>query len=385
MDVRELLYTPLMKGARLLAGEEGLKNTVTWCALDNIIDFGSWIMPGTLVLYTGTRQSYDLEREITFCEDQGVSGILLLNTPTFLAGESIERCNSENIPVIKLPDSTNLINFTRRISMVLSDAANMDERREEWLKDFVYAQGYKTNEIVATYYGWDGSYDYFCLVLQIKALQNSVYSNYCLMDAESVAMSVLLPGMPRILSFVDKDKLVSFIPVNRGEQLSAIKKLADRISDAVERNFPTVQFKASIGNAVNTYQDIPSSFYNTMRVRAFADSLGLQENPLFYDDYSLEMLFLSSSGDGLIKRATRVLGPIKSDPELMRTLKTYLDEGEGLRRTANKLYIHPSSLRYRIQKIERMTSCDLSEVSVRFRLRLALLVADYFNGEEAKG
>ena len=53
MNVEELLGMPLMKNAELVTGSAGLDRPITWCVLDKVIDFETWIMPGTLLVLTG--------------------------------------------------------------------------------------------------------------------------------------------------------------------------------------------------------------------------------------------------------------------------------------------------------------------------------------------
>lgn len=73
------------------------------------------------------------------------------------------------------------------------------------------------------------------------------------------------------------------------------------------------------------------------------------------------------------------LGPlIEADSshgsEYVKTLHAYLDADRHLERTANRLHVHPNTVRYRLAKAQRLLGVDLRDVNERFLLELALRV-----------
>lgn len=67
---------------------------------------------------------------------------------------------------------------------------------------------------------------------------------------------------------------------------------------------------------------------------------------------------------------------IKEDKnhELIETLKTYFYYDESLKITAEKLFIHVNTLKYRIKKIEKLTKQDLKTSEGKFNLNLILKI-----------
>lgn len=59
--------------------------------------------------------------------------------------------------------------------------------------------------------------------------------------------------------------------------------------------------------------------------------------------------------------------------ELQRTLKAYLDCHCSIMETANRLYLHRNTVRYRIKKCEEMLGNDLSDWDYCFQLQLCLI------------
>lgn len=60
--------------------------------------------------------------------------------------------------------------------------------------------------------------------------------------------------------------------------------------------------------------------------------------------------------------------------DLIKTLDAYLRHGGNSTRTANALYIHRNSLRYRLARIQALTGLDHDDPDMRLALQVALLI-----------
>lgn len=71
-----------------------------------------------------------------------------------------------------------------------------------------------------------------------------------------------------------------------------------------------------------------------------------------------------------------IVGLIRQDrQDLLRTLETYLANGGDVRRTAEDMYLHRSTLYYRLEKLTEAVGGDLSDGEIRFDLMLSLRLA----------
>lgn len=66
-----------------------------------------------------------------------------------------------------------------------------------------------------------------------------------------------------------------------------------------------------------------------------------------------------------------------SRTDLTHTLRLYLESGASMKKTAQSLFIHENTLRYRLKKIERITGLDLKDPNNRFKLALALHILPF--------
>ncbi|MBV7707970.1 MULTISPECIES: CdaR family transcriptional regulator [Nocardia] len=71
-----------------------------------------------------------------------------------------------------------------------------------------------------------------------------------------------------------------------------------------------------------------------------------------------------------------VLGPLRPHPDLLETLRAYVDSGLDRKSTAVRLAIHPNSVAHRVRRIERLTGIELARPDGLARASLALLAFD---------
>ncbi len=61
--------------------------------------------------------------------------------------------------------------------------------------------------------------------------------------------------------------------------------------------------------------------------------------------------------------------------DLVRTLAAYLQNGGNSTQTANALYLHRNSLRYRLARIQALLGLDPDDPDARLALGIALLIS----------
>ena len=107
-----------------------------------------------------------------------------------------------------------------------------------------------------------------------------------------------------------------------------------------------------------------------------------------YDDLGIyALLYEKRDQDRLADFADRWLGPLRDHGDLTDTLRVLLETG-GPSAAATALFVHISTLKYRLRKIESILDVDLSDPEVCFNLRLAfkiLTVKDRLTASPATG
>ena len=76
--------------------------------------------------------------------------------------------------------------------------------------------------------------------------------------------------------------------------------------------------------------------------------------------------------DNVLRYLHSLLGRLAEEPELLSTLRTYLDQLQRRKITANVLGIHPNTLSYRLDRIEALLGAKLNDASWIAKLHVAV-------------
>jgi len=134
----------------------------------------------------------------------------------------------------------------------------------------------------------------------------------------------------------------------------------------------------SIG--VSSRRDVVEEYHAAAREAEVAVGLGAAihgEGVMLFEDLGVYRL-LAANGDTreLHQFVQRWLGPLieydeTRNAELVRSLSEYLERGGSLDQAAETLFIHRSTLKYRLGRIASLTGVDLADPDARFNLQLA--------------
>lgn len=178
-----------------------------------------------------------------------------------------------------------------------------------------------------------------------------------------------------VLPDIDNWRYVIIIQ-NNGKNLD--KRLRE-INDSLQAVFHEQMFFAygnsayDVGSIANSYWEAVESL-NNMSARQDIQILHYQPKNI------LELLKGISSRqiDDVCKRMLKDLAfpDDEMNVELKRTLKAYLDCHCSIMETANRLYLHRNTVRYRIKKCEEILESDLNDWDYCFQLQLCLILSD---------
>ena len=176
-------------------------------------------------------------------------------------------------------------------------------------------------------------------------------------------------GRPAAVVGVDGDAVVVFLPAEHPEGPAGVARRARR--EAARRG---VALRAGWGPRCD---DLAGFGAGVSRGRWVVDVLaGLpgDPEPAGYDDLGIyALLYEKRDKDQLADFAGRWLGPLQPHAELVHTLRVLLESG-GPSAAATALFVHISTLKYRLRKIEAILAADLSDPEVCFNLRLAFKI-----------
>ncbi|MBU5266856.1 PucR family transcriptional regulator [Virgibacillus proomii] len=178
------------------------------------------------------------------------------------------------------------------------------------------------------------------------------------------------------------DSLVCFISIVFEQRL---KQKLKRASDLIISNFKELCYIGiSISETIYNMKQLKEVYENSLLVfDIYKRKLAGESFVYFYEDMGLFRLFhYVQDKDVLEAFVTEKLGKVitydkQKNGNLLETLKYYIKNNYNLQKTADDMYIHYNTLRYRINKLKELgiegeDGLEMMQVAVAFQLYLYL-------------
>jgi DNA-binding PucR family transcriptional regulator len=148
-----------------------------------------------------------------------------------------------------------------------------------------------------------------------------------------------------------------------------------RIIDRLASSFPGARPAIGVSDQRPGLDDLEASYREALTAAAVSERIGTEI--LRFGDLGLYRLFFDAQhADRIEEHIERWLGPLlrydtRHHTELVDTLAAHL-AGTSREEVAARLYIHPSTLKYRLRRIREIFSPDFADAESRFNIELAL-------------
>jgi sugar diacid utilization regulator/GAF domain-containing protein len=172
------------------------------------------------------------------------------------------------------------------------------------------------------------------------------------------------------------DLFVVLAPQPKGDRVGRARQLGELAVSAVEAL--KLHAAAGVGGEVDSVLAFPDSFRQA-RFALSATAPPHQPVMVFEDLGVLQFLLTPSERADLDRFVERTLGVLlaydeRHKTQLVPTIEAYLACDCNLFRAAERLFVHPKTVRYRIQRMQSLTGLRCSRQEDRFNLQLALKI-----------
>lgn len=196
----------------------------------------------------------------------------------------------------------------------------------------------------------------------------------------------------RALVVQRSDSVVVIMPVLSDEKDKAAKMnfrerlhgLSQCIQQKIQEEYPEITVSIGISAQIDDPLDIAANYQEVRTVLKLSKKMNGEGKIAFWSDFEIYLL-LEKLGKPVERYYQMKLGALqeaKNYKELLATLKAYLDCQGNSMEAAKKLYIHRNTLRYRLQRIEKILGRDLMQADERFTLLLAIKVGELINDKQ---
>jgi purine catabolism regulator len=272
--------------------------------------------------------------------------------------------------------------------------------KDDFLKDILLGEAIEEEEVIASArkFGWDLTKEFQVFVV---SFDNSAFFHND--DNDTVLLQrfkmSLLQRMTDILSFVNKptivglrkDTLVVLYPVDAIDdfQESCSKKksvpIAEQILKQLNQSFDDNCFTIGMGRFHKGIRGIQSAYSEAANAAQLGMAVWGKGKCIHFDDLGIyRILGQFHDGKELESLYAESIGKIvdfdrNNQSRLLETLSEYFHNNYVLTETAERLFIHINTLKYRLQNIELLTGCSISNAEERLRLHIGLKIQDILN------
>ncbi|MEW6244308.1 MAG: sugar diacid recognition domain-containing protein [Bacillota bacterium] len=181
------------------------------------------------------------------------------------------------------------------------------------------------------------------------------------------------PVKQSISGMAGADRFVVLDPSGDSEVCQYISRLIKRLQNDLD-----VRVVVGVGDAGH---DLSVSYTRAMKALEASKRLNLS-NPAFFQDLGAVSVFEDLPVHARETLIRQVLGPLAQDEyrHFLKTVQVYLECDLNMAKTAERLYVHRNTVRYRLQRVQKLTGKDLQRVKDASEVWLALQLHTYFAG-----
>ncbi|EMR06599.1 Sugar diacid regulator [Bhargavaea cecembensis DSE10] len=256
---------------------------------------------------------------------------------------------------------------------------DIEQRYEsDFMRELLFSETIREKQVVE----WGGKYRighhqrYTCLLFSVLdsetgEKQYHVLKNYRLTN-------YLKQLNPQALVGAIRNGICIILPNTSDQQLRHMaNQYYNGISGQISQNF---RLALGTGKSEIGVAGIQDSFLQAEKALYFAETEERQKRIIYYDNLGIYRLIYSVRNEeelrsfyfetfqGLLQEAKR--------DEFFETLRTYFLHDESLKETANALFIHVNTLKYRLRKIEELSGYSLRKTEGKMNLFIGLKIAE---------
>lgn len=400
ISVKDILKLDSLNKIELVGGKSGLEKYIEWIyvaeCFENPLDGIQWLQGGEIVFITGVGMKGDMNVLINLMKgisEKGASGLIVNIGPYIkkIPEEASKLADELELPLFILPWEVKLVEISRDISNAIVLSRIEENSLTHFLSNILFGDGELEGDAIekAAYFGYNLAgkccicvidIDGFERFLKLKKLEDEVSISKIKIIFRKIVQDILEKHALKV-PIIDKDDAVIFF--NRAEEncMNRLDKALKEIQDVIKKRMEGLSVSVGIGNSYKDLKMMKQSLNEAELAIDSAKCQGLDDTITKYKEIGIYGLLFSIKNKNILENYyLDVLGPIaekdnkNKDGSLLQLLETYLNENCNITVTAEKLFLHRNTLKYRIKKIEELLNCDLHNFDDCIKVKMALYV-----------
>lgn len=396
---KNILNLPGLEEMKVVAGKGGLNKVIRWVHVTEVPDVSNWVKGGELLFITGVAIGNNTELLLQFVKDINMRKLagLVINIGPYIEKtpkEILDFADSVDFPIFELPFEVRLIDITQNICRTIFTEKLEKESMSNFMREIIFEDVNITEEMLsrAALYGYNENKNYCALVVDIDNFRLYLKENE-LQDEDTISNIknriqetieyVMYKNNKKCLYTMQSDAFFFMVPMEK--ENNNIDYIAATIKNQINKTIGFITVSIGIGGICNHLRGFNKVILEARKALEMTKFYKKDDCIINYKDLGIFRLFFEINNyDEMKKLFNENLLKLKKYDEknssnLLQTLIVYLRENRNLGKTAEILYIHRNTIKYRVKRIEEILNCDLKDEEVIFNIKLCIRIGIFLN------
>ncbi|MDY3874645.1 MAG: PucR family transcriptional regulator ligand-binding domain-containing protein [Megamonas funiformis] len=390
---KDLFKLPSLSKMKIIAGNKGLHKIIRWSYKAESIHLAKWVHGGELLIISKMvihEKDFNLYNFLKEAISLNISGALLLIGPNYIEQipqSVIDLSNQKHFPLFLIPWDTPLVDIFEELGHAIASINLINDKHKDLLFSIIFNTNlsfdylkYQSQEVN---FSFDGYLQFFEINFLLPQSENAIILNDVDKDTICQFIHTLFENehIPILSSSYTKN-IIALINVNN-TSLDTLNTLFPQILNYIKENYPNYIVNIGIGTRQKSLEKYKLSYEQASKCINLAIKQKQKNMIYYYEQLGLYQLFYDINNKTLLENFVHnILYSLmaydkKYNTNLIQTLEVYLNKNCNLNQTAETLFIHRNTIKYRLQRIEEITNTSLNDAFTRLNFFNAILIKKF--------
>lgn len=378
------LYEEIKKhGVELASGEEGLKNKVNWIQIVESVETAEFLRGNEFAFSTGLiiKTEEDLFDLVKKTNEKGASALIVFvgKYVQNISNELVDYCNKETFPLFVAPWGVDMSTTMKDITAKIIDSEKRQSEILNAIKDAIFIHESKDLYLpVFRRLGYKSEWEYIMSLIDIEPKDVNENNTE---DYTSSIMSYIEEELNTITNnYICVDIVSSILIVFYNKNKSEIESIIKKLYVKIIKKFTHLNFYVGINQRSYQLENLYKGYEETKKISKINKLLIDNDINVKSNELIVYKLLLSIADKEILKSFYEsTVGNLETydklnDTDYVDLLINYFENNCKVNETANALYIHRNTVKYKIKKIEEILDINLSDISDRNKIYIALMI-----------
>lgn len=390
---KDLFKLPSLSKMKIIAGNKGLNKIIRWSYKAESIHLAKWVHGGELLIVSKMvihEKDFNLYNFLKEAISLNISGALLLIGPNYIEQipqSVIDLSNQKHFPLFLIPWDTPLVDIFEELGHAIASINLINDKHKDLLFSIIFNTNlsldylkYQSQEVN---FSFDGYLQFFEINFLLPQSENAIILNDVDKDTICQFIHTLFENehIPILSSSYTKN-IIALINVNN-TSLDTLNTLFPQILNYIKENYPNYIVNIGIGTRQKSLEKYKLSYEQASKCINLAIKQKQKNMIYYYEQLGLYQLFYDINNKTLLENFVHnilyslIAYDKKYNTNLIQTLEVYLNKNCNLNQTAETLFIHRNTIKYRLQRIEEITNTSLNDAFTRLNFFNAILIKKF--------